>query len=96
MLNEKNIDLCWKVLSRYGVENQRTKVIEECAELIDAICHLKKAEDKKIYDINLLKHFHDEIVDVLVVCQQMILVERLSDKLDDMAKAKLERALKNE
>ena len=95
MLNGENIELCWQVLSRYGVENQRRKVIEECAELIDAICHLKKAEDKKIYDINLLNHFHDEIIDVLVVCQQMVLVERLSDKLDDMAKVKLERALKN-
>ena len=95
MLNGENIELCWQVLSKYGVENQRRKVIEECAELIDAICHLEKAEDKKIYDINLLNHFHDEIIDVLVVCQQMVLVERLSDKLDDMAKVKLERALKN-
>lgn len=46
--------------------------------------------------MKLLEHFHDEIVDVIVVCQQMLLVERLTNKLDDMAKFKLERALKDE
>lgn len=96
MLNKENIDLCWKVLSKYGVSNQRDKVIEECAELIDAVCHLRKAENNKIYSMDLLEHFHDEIVDVIVLCQQMVLVERLSNKIDEMAKLKLERALNNE
>ena len=93
MLNKQNIDLCWQVLSKYGVSNQRDKVIEECAELIDAVCHLRKAEESNVFDMKLLEHFHDEIVDVIVVCEQMLLVERLTDKLDDMAKFKLERAL---
>ena len=96
MLNKENIDLCWQVLSKYGINNQRYKVIEECAELIDALCHLQKAEANNIFDTKLLEHFHDEIVDVIVVCQQMLLVERLPDKLDDMARIKLERALKDE
>lgn len=30
MLNKQNIDLCWQVLSKYGVSNQRDKVIEDC------------------------------------------------------------------
>ena len=96
MLNAENKELCWKVLSKYGVSNQRDKVIEECAELIDAVCHLRKAkETKNMHEVAvLLEHFYDEVVDVIVVCQQMLLVEQIGEeKLNRMARIKLERAL---
>ena len=92
MLNGENKDLCWQVLSKYGIENQQRMVIEECAELQKAICKLFRDKDKKNgkYQINYI----EEIVDVLVMCQQMLLAENIdTDLLNTMAKAKLERAL---
>ena len=92
MLNKENIDLCWQVLSTYGVENQQRMVIEECAELQKAVCKLFRDKDKKQgkYKIN----FIEELVDVIVMCEQMILSEEISEEmLNAMAKAKLERAL---
>ena len=95
MLNKQNIDLCWQVLSKYGIENQQRMVIEECAELQKAVCKLfrDKAKKQGKYKINFL----EELVDVIVMCQQMILAENISnDMLNNMAKIKLERALKDE
>ena len=92
MLNKENIELCWQVLSKYGIENQQRMVIEECAELQKAICKLFRDKDRKNgkYQINYI----EEIVDVLVMCQQMLLAENIdTDLLNTMAKAKLERAL---
>ena len=92
MLNKQNIDLCWQVLSKYGIENQQRMVIEECAELQKAVCKLfrDKAKKQGKYKINFL----EELVDVIVMCQQMILAENISnDMLNNMAKIKLERAL---
>ena len=37
MLNKENQELCWRVLAKYGCENQMNMVIEECAELQKAV-----------------------------------------------------------
>ena len=95
MLNEENKKLCWQVLSKYGVVNQQRMVIEECSELQKAICKLFRDKDKKQgkYQLNYI----EEIVDVIVMCEQMLLAENISgDVLNAMAKVKLERALQNE
>ena len=95
MLNKENIDLCWQVLSKYGIENQQRMVIEECAELQKSVCKLfrDKAKKQAKYKIN----FVEELVDTIVMCEQMPLAESISDDmLNTMAKIKLERALKNE
>jgi len=91
MLNKENINLCWQVLSKYGIENQQRMVIEECAELQKAVCKLFR-EDTLAHRDNFL----EELVDVIVVIEQMLLVERLPmDEVNEMAKIKLERALKD-
>ena len=91
MLNRENIKLCYDVLTRYGIQHQRNMVIEECAELQKAVCKLFR-EDTLAHRDNFL----EELVDVLVVIQQMLLVERLpDDEVNEMAKVKLERALKD-
>jgi len=91
MLNKENIDLCWQVLSKYGIENQQRMVIEECAELQKAVCKLFR-EDTLAHRDNFL----EELVDVIVVIEQMLLVERLPmDEVNEMARIKLERALKD-
>ena len=91
MLNRENIKLCYDVLTKFGIQHQRNMVIEECAELQKAVCKLFR-EDTLTHRDNFL----EELVDVLVVIQQMLLVERLpEDEVNEMAKAKLERALKD-
>ena len=95
MLNKENKELCWQVLSKYGIENQQRMVIEECAELQKAVCKLFRDKEKKQgkYQLNYI----EEIVDVIVMCQQMLLAEHISTELlNSMAKIKLKRALQNE
>lgn len=89
MLNEENKKLCWEVLSKFGIANQMDMVIEECAELQKAVCKLFRAETKERFE-----NFIEEIVDVIVVCQQMLLNMGVSmDEVNRRAKDKLERAL---
>lgn len=92
MLNKQNQKLCWEVLAKYGCENQMNMVIEECAELQKAVCKIIR-DDGHITD----KHdenLREELVDVLVVCQQMFLVLKMTEEeINKRAGAKLERAL---
>ena len=93
MLNEKNKELCWQVLSRYGCEHQMNMVIEECAEVQKAVCKIIR-DDGHITDEHD-ENFREEIVDAIVMCQQMILMLRMDmDEVNKRAGAKLERALK--
>ena len=90
MLNEENKELCWEVLSKYGIENQQRMVIEECAELQKAVCKLFRDRENVKYRMNFL----EELVDVIVMCQQMLLTEKVNNELlNIMATVKLERAL---
>lgn len=93
MLNKENKELCWQVLSKYGIRNQMFKVIEECAELQEAVSHAFQSD----FDISTVSNLNEELVDVIVVCQQMLFAQQISmDEVNARAKKKLERALKNE
>lgn len=93
MLNEENKNLCWSVLTKYGISNQRMMVVEECSELIKAIC--KRFRDSYGYNKANDDNYKEELVDVIVMCQQMLLADGIGmDVVNEKAKAKLERALK--
>ena len=93
MLNERNKSLCWRVLAKYGCEHQLNMVIEECSELQKAVCKIHR-DDGHIteeHDENL----REELVDVVVMCQQMCLVLKMTeDEINHRASGKLGRALK--
>ena len=92
MLNRENQELCWRVLAKYGCENQMNMVIEECAELQKAVCKIIR-DNGHITDEHD-ENLREELVDVMVVCQQMFLAMRIdTDEINNRAKAKLERAL---
>ena len=92
MLNERNKSLCWRVLAKYGCEHQLNMVIEECAELQKAVCKIIR-DNGHITDEHD-ENLREELVDVMVVCQQMFLAMRMdTDEINNRAKAKLERAL---
>ena len=68
-------------------------VIEECAELQKAVCKIHRDDGHitEAHDENL----REELVDVLVVCQQMFLALKMDeDDINKRAGSKLERALK--
>lgn len=93
MLNKENCDLCWQVLSKYGCEHQMGMVIEECAELQKAVCKIQR-DDGHITDAHD-ENLREELVDVVVMCQQMFLVLKMTeDEINNRANRKLERALK--
>ena len=93
MLNKENQDLCWQVLSKYGCEHQSNMVIEECAELQKAICKIHR-DDGHITDEHD-ENLREELVDVIVMCQQMFLVLKMDvDEINKRAGEKLVRALR--
>jgi hypothetical protein len=89
MLDEQNKKLCWDVLARYGIDAQRHMVIEECSELQKAVCKMLRKDSPEHY-----RNYIEELVDVIVMCQQMLLAENISmDDVNVMARLKLVRAL---
>ena len=67
-------------------------VIEECAELQKAVCKIHRDDGHitEAHDENL----REELVDVLVVCQQMFLALKMDEEdINKRAGSKLERAL---
>lgn len=80
------------MLAKYGCEHQLNMVIEECSELQKAVCKIHRDDGHitEAHDENL----REELVDVIVVCQQMFLAMRMdTDEINNRAKAKLKRAL---
>lgn len=89
MLNEENKKLCWEVLTKYGIRNQRMMMVEECAELQKAVCKMFREMTAEHID-----NYQEEVIDVIVMCQQILLSERISmDEVNARARGKLERAL---
>ncbi len=56
--------ICWDAVTTFGVENQLDMVIEECAELIDAIQKYRRGRVERAGIIT-------EIADVEIMCQQL-------------------------
>ena len=90
MLNKDNIDLCWNVLAKYGIKHQMNMVMEECSELIKAVSKIFRYGKARG-----MENFIEELVDVIVVCQQMLLAFGISmDEVNKRTKNKLTKALK--
>ena len=67
-------------------------VIEECAELQKAVCKIIR-DNGHITDEHD-ENLREELVDVMVVCQQMFLALKMDEEdINKRAGAKLERAL---
>ena len=64
---------CERIYNYYGAEKQRRQLVEECAELIQAITKLGRAADTqdsaKIYEATLC--LREEIADVEIMLEQI-------------------------
>ena len=56
---------CNKILNHYGFEAQREILVEECAELIQAISKLKRKGERTS------ENFLEELADVSIMIEQM-------------------------
>ena len=91
MLNGENIELCWELLAKYGIEAQAVIAIEECSELQKELC--KSLRRNQTWNAESVK---EELVDTIVMCQQLLLCIGMEEnEVNTRAKEKLERALKN-
>lgn len=91
MLNQENREKCRRVLNRFGYRHQALILVEECAELQQAVCKLFRSETTLM---SQSENFKEEIVDVIVMVTQAVLMAGLSvGEINSMAKAKLDRVL---
>lgn len=65
-MNEEQNKICVSALVKYGSQNQTDMMIEECSELIKALCKYKRSEN----DVTL-HNVQEEIADVLIMAHQM-------------------------
>lgn len=97
-MNETQTEKALKILEHYGAEKQRRQLIEECAELIQAVTKLERAQDSgdmaKITEKTL--EMVGELVDVRIMLQQitMSLFQDVSkDMIYEQMEYKLQRQL---
>ena len=87
MLNQENREKCRQLLEHYGVLTQLHMQIEECGELIVAICKLFRGGP--VADVK------GEMADVYVMLEQLCEMYGISqEEIDEIATAKLDRALR--
>ncbi len=69
-----------KAIEKWGVNSQLDMVIEECSELIQAICKLKRIKE------NSLDNLMEEVADVEIMLTQLRIIIG-NDKLIDFIKS---------
>ena len=98
MMNDIQKEKARFILMHYGAENQRRMLIEECAELIQAINKYERAiHDKSNRDavIEARNNVISEIADVLIMIEQVSILLTDDDKIfiEKMITYKLNRQL---
>ncbi len=87
MLSKENREKCRKLLDHYGALPQLHMQIEECGELIVAICKLFRGGP--VADVK------SEMADVYVMLEQLCEMYGISqEEIDEIATSKLDRAFK--
>ena len=82
-----------KIISHYGTEKQLDMVIEECSELIKAVCKLKRAGNLTISAQGIfLENVAEEVADVQVMLEQIPLI--VSARFSPEAAARFEVKIK--
>ena len=81
-MTNKQIMQCAKIACHYGLSKQREILVEECAELIQAVCKMKRN-----YEL-VSENFIEALADVSIMIEQMVLMlsndnrSKFLDKID--------------
>lgn len=78
---------CSKILDHFEEAPQQVKTIEECSELIHALCRFLSREPFAT------KQVQEEIADCLIMLLQMRIIFH-KDSIDQIIREKIERTLK--
>lgn len=72
-MTPKQREKCKQIFGHYGPMKQRRQLIEECAELIQAITKLERALDSgdKVKEYEAVLAIREEIADVEIMLQQV-------------------------
>lgn len=89
MKNPEKRELLYAAIQQYGQVAQLNQVIEECAELIQAINKFRRNPTSET-----ILQLCGEIADVEIMCEQARLMFAAGDMVEDIKAKKLER-LKN-
>ena len=97
-MTEKQTEKALEILNYYGDQKQRRQLVEECAELIQAVTKLERAQESG--DVGKLNEktleLVGELVDVRIMLQQitMSLFQDVSkDMINEQMEYKLQRQL---
>ena len=96
-MNEKQTEKALEILSYYGEDKQRRQLVEECAELIQAVTKLERAQESG--DIGKITEkvleLVGELVDVRIMLQQ-ITMSLFNDVSKDMIYEQIEYKLQRQ
>lgn len=76
------IEILNTAIKVYGEQAQEKVAIEECSELIQAICHKHRGREHNIAE---------EIADVEVMLEQLKIINNCRDEVEQIRKKKIER-----
>lgn len=92
-----NLDNQESIIDHYGIDNQLSIHMEECAELLQAISKAKRDWSKTGVDIDNFHYVHliEEISDVIVCIDQLKWIFNISDEtIEYNANMKIERQIR--
>lgn len=70
-MTNKQRALCRKIVTHYGEKAQRRILIEECAELVQAVTKLERAETAGKFGMEERSHLCEELADVMIMVEQI-------------------------
>lgn len=80
-----------KIAQYYGYDNQSMQLIEEMAELTQAINHLRRIDNYE--DVKSRQAVFEEIADVEIMLEQIKYLLNCHDEVESMKKYKVNRQL---
>jgi NTP pyrophosphatase (non-canonical NTP hydrolase) len=81
-------ELYTEAMKKWGLESQMDMLIEECSELIKAVCKVKRSG---FNDKEAINNLNEEIADVSIMIEQIVHVYDMSRIIDMIKEEKLTR-----
>lgn len=91
MLSRLNQERCCELLNIYGEWPQLMMMIEECSELQKECCKMFREPGRRAFVPS--EGLKEELVDVIVMCEQLRIMCGIGDEIDELAGQKLKRAV---
>ena len=76
------IEILNTAIKTFGEQAQERQAVEECSELIEAICHKHRGREHNI---------PEEIADVEIMLEQLKIINNCRDEVEEIRKEKINR-----